>query len=724
MKHFSLLFLSLTALPSAAQSESRDSLALNDSILLNTVTVTAQRPLVRQETDRISYDVKHDADAKTMTVMEMLKKVPFVTVDAENNITVKGSSNFKIYKNGRPNPNFSTNAKEVFQGIPASAVKRIEVITEPGAKYDAEGLDGILNIVMDDEAQFAGFVGNANASWHASGSHSASLWGTVQSGPLTLSANVFGQLQSRSSSENRYESEYHYRESGRISRQQLDGSNKGGHGGGSVELSYELDTLNLITGSLNAWYYNIDIDYAARETMDAATGLPVYSFQSRTLSGSGQNYLDLDGHLDYQHLTSRKGESLNVSYLISTTRLHNKTRQSYFDIVNQPGYTYMGQHRRNNFTEHTLQLDWTRPLWQHHTLDIGAKYILRRNDSDSGQEFDNGQRMVSDFLHTTQVASLYAQYQLKAGPVSLMGGLRYEYSFLQAKFRDGSSADFHRHLSDWVPSLTASWRINDQHSLKLNYAMRINRPGISYLNPARFVTTNSVSEGNPELESSNQHNLTLGYSLLTAKLTMNWNLSANFSDNLLTQYRYVADGIIYDSYGNVGKYRRWGLNTYVQWRPWSGTQWMLNGWLSYVERENESQQLRNTCWQPGFYTQLSQDLPWKLKLTLSLNKQGHYVTGQYGYKDGGPWNYSIQLQRSFLKDDRLTVRAWLYNPFNSSKYAYYRTYTTLGDYTGWSSSRMHSRYAAISITLRIGSLNASVKKTNKTITNDDLQGRK
>ena len=129
MKHFSLLFLSLTALPNAAQSESRDSLALNDSILLNTVTVTAQRPLVRQETDRISYDVKHDADAKTMTVMEMLKKVPFVTVDAENNITVKGSSNFKIYKNGRPNPNFSTNAKEVFQGIPASAVKRIDVIT-------------------------------------------------------------------------------------------------------------------------------------------------------------------------------------------------------------------------------------------------------------------------------------------------------------------------------------------------------------------------------------------------------------------------------------------------------------------------------------------------------------------------------------------------------------------------------------------------------------------
>lgn len=724
MKHISLLLLSLVVLPCAAQSEKGDSLSLNDSIDISEITVTAQRPLVRQETDRISYDVKHDEDAKTQTIIEMLKKVPFVTVDAENNITVKGSSNFKIYKNGRPNPNFSTNAKEVFQSIPASAVKRIEVITEPGAKYDAEGLDGILNIVMDDEAQLVGFVGNANVGWSASGNHHANLWGTVQTGKLTLSANVYGQLQSRSSSRSLNESETVYRESGNVSRDRSEGSNKGGHGGGSIEASYELDSLNLITGSLNAWYYNVDIDYDTWMGMYDANGQTLYSYRSRTLDGSRQKYLDLDGHLDYQHLTHRKGESLNLSYLISTTRLNNKTQYGYFDIVRQPDYTSMGRHSHNNFTEHTLQFDWTRPLWENHTLDLGAKYILRCNDSDSGQEFDNGNRMTSDFLHTTQVAALYAQYKLKAGPLNLMGGLRYEYSYLSAKFRDGSASDFHRNLNDWVPSLTANWRINDQHSVKLNYALRINRPGISYLNPARFVTTTSVTQGNPDLESSNQHNLTLGYSLMTAKLTMNWNLTANFSNDLLTLYRYVNKGIIYSSYGNVGKYRRYGLNTYVQWRPWNGTQWMLNGWLSYVERENENQQIRNTGWQPGFYTQLSQQLPWKLKLTLSLNKQGRYLNGLYGYSDGGPWNYSFQLQRSFLKDDRLTVRAWVYNPFNSSKYEYYHSYTDRGDYTGWSSSRSHSRYAGISLTLRIGSLDASVKKTNKTIRNDDLEGRK
>ena len=104
MKHISLLLFSLMVLPCAAQSEKGDSLSLNDSIDISEITVTAQRPLVRQEADRISYDVKHDEDAKTQTIIEMLKKVPFVTVDAENNITVKGSSNFKIYKNGGPTP--------------------------------------------------------------------------------------------------------------------------------------------------------------------------------------------------------------------------------------------------------------------------------------------------------------------------------------------------------------------------------------------------------------------------------------------------------------------------------------------------------------------------------------------------------------------------------------------------------------------------------------------
>ena len=100
----------------------------NDSITWNKeldgVVVKAQRQLIKQDIDRIAYDVQHDEESKTQTVMDMLRKVPMVTVDGQDNIQVKGNSNFKVYKNGHLDPSLTKNAKEVFKAMPASAVKR------------------------------------------------------------------------------------------------------------------------------------------------------------------------------------------------------------------------------------------------------------------------------------------------------------------------------------------------------------------------------------------------------------------------------------------------------------------------------------------------------------------------------------------------------------------------------------------------------------------------
>ena len=118
-----------------------------ESELLKGVEIVVQKPLVKSDPDKITYSIENDPDSKTSTTMDMLRKVPMVTVDGEDNIKVKGSSSFKIYVNGKPNAMMSTNPKEVLKSLPANSVKEIEVITEPGAKYDAEGIGGILNIV-------------------------------------------------------------------------------------------------------------------------------------------------------------------------------------------------------------------------------------------------------------------------------------------------------------------------------------------------------------------------------------------------------------------------------------------------------------------------------------------------------------------------------------------------------------------------------------------------
>ena len=114
---------------------------------LDAVTVVAKKPLVKTDIDKLSYDVESDPESKTNNILEMLRKVPMVTVDGQDNIKVNNSSSFKVYVNGKPNNMMSNNPSEVLKSMPANTIKKIEVITNPGPKYDAEGVGGILNII-------------------------------------------------------------------------------------------------------------------------------------------------------------------------------------------------------------------------------------------------------------------------------------------------------------------------------------------------------------------------------------------------------------------------------------------------------------------------------------------------------------------------------------------------------------------------------------------------
>lgn len=149
-----------------------DTSLYNKQMQLGEVTVSAQRPLVTTKIDRVAYDIQHDEESKTKNVLEMLRKVPYVSVDGMENITIKGSSNFKIYKNGHEDPAFSgQSVSQVLKSIPANTIKRIEVITDPGAREDAEGAKTILNIVTMDNSGLVGYTATLNTGIDWYGSH-------------------------------------------------------------------------------------------------------------------------------------------------------------------------------------------------------------------------------------------------------------------------------------------------------------------------------------------------------------------------------------------------------------------------------------------------------------------------------------------------------------------------------------------------------------------------
>ena len=148
---------------------------------LNEVRVVAQRPLVKVEVDKLTYSAKDDPDATTSSVLDLLRKVPLVTVDGEDNIRLKGSGNFKFYLNGKPSNMISGNPSQVLKGMPANSVKDIEVITDPGAKYDAEGVGGIINLVTERRAD-DGYTGSVGANGNTLGGYGGNAYLTTKYG--------------------------------------------------------------------------------------------------------------------------------------------------------------------------------------------------------------------------------------------------------------------------------------------------------------------------------------------------------------------------------------------------------------------------------------------------------------------------------------------------------------------------------------------------------------
>ncbi len=690
--------------------------------VLQGVTVMAAAPVVKNEIDRITYNVQNDDDSKTRNVLDMLRKVPLVTVDGKENILVKGSSSYKIYKNGHPDPSMSQNAKEVLKAIPASMIKRIEVITEPGAKYDAEGVTAILNIVTVDGATTRGVTGTVSAGISDRGNPNASAYITTQIGKVVASINYGYHHQTRHKDSQSNENLLHYTDSG---NELLAKSNQLADVDvhyGNIDASYEPDTLNLLSLSFGGYYYTYDADASLQSVMSNAAGQTIYSY-NRLDHTNGNNYFSFDGRFDFQHKTHRPDETLTLSYLLSTSHNKDNTINTYSDIEGTSfPYTGTTKDATENFLEQTAQFDWTRPFAKYHKLETGLKYINRSNKSHSIFDYTGYPEgdTNSRFNHLTQVAAAYMSYTFNKGDWSARAGLRYEFSHLSAKFPDGSQKNFHSNLSDWVPSASLQYRFNTQHSLKYSFSTSISRPGISYLNPAVTESPESKSYGNSELKSAHNYVNSLNYTYIGGKFMVIISPSLQIYTNGITNKQWTEGNVQYSTYIN-GLLMRWAnVNGYVQYNNVNiGTTLMLNTGVGHMYYKVKSLDIRNDGLSFNMYASLTQRIPGDIRFSAYGGCFGGGPEGLYSESDR-QWFYGLGLQRSFLKEDRLTVSLYANNPF--TKNAKWTSRTVKGNYTGYSISRWYQREFSLRVSYRFGSLKASVKKATTTITNDDMVG--
>ena len=690
---------------------------------LDEVVVAQRRKLIKNDIDKLTYDVQHDKTAQTKTTLEILKKIPLVTVDGQENIRVQGSTSFKVYRNGHPDPSLSgQNLKDILKAIPASTIKRIEVITDPGAKYDAEGTTAILNIVMMSNTKLQGVSGKVNSDVNSHGSVRLGTYLITKVGKLTTAVNYNLRKQGRKQTENNREEIYDYVKTGEQKREYGTNSTAATIHFGNIGASYEIDSLNLLTASTTFIGYKADANTQSTAERWNKSNQLIYKFDS-DVTTPGYSYFNLGGRLDYQHKTHLDGEVLTLSYMLAATRQHTIFHQMYNNMVNFPvSYTSYDQNTRNHFTEHTFQIDYVRPFGKHHKLEVGTKYILRYNNSTSLMDYQGTTPdMESKFKHNAQVAAAYLSYIFTAGKWAARAGLRYEFTRMKASYPDGSNADYHANLNDWVPSASLQYKISDGQTLKFSYNTSINRPGIGYLNPAVISTPTAVSFGNANLGSSRNQALHLEYMLVTSKLTLQLSPYYSYTNNGIGHILYEQNRKDVSTYQNVLKSKVFGLSSYTEWTPFTGTSFTLNADIRYARITLPTPSIKNSGCGGGIYFNWEQKIPWELTLTTSIG--GEYGNRIYDpYAIEGHWfYYDFTLTRRFFKD-KLTVSISAESPFIKERSSTYRI--VQGDYTGYERSVMYPQRFNIGFSWSFGKLKASVKRAARSIENDDLVGSK
>ena len=623
-----------------------------NATMLKGVEIVAQKPLVKMDVDKMSYNVAEDEDSKSNTVLDRLRKVPMVTVDGQDNISVNGSSSFKVYVDGMPNAMFSANPSMVFKSMPATAVKSIEVVTNPGAKYDAEGAAGILNIVMNKQnPQAAQSLNGYNGTVRASAG-TKQLGGSVfingQQGKFSYSANVMTSYNKPGNTTTETEQ---IQTNGNSQLLTSDNDLKTPFTMGSLTLGYQIDSMSVLNLTAQVNSMSMKTTGTSLTTMSGPAYGDGFSYDSSTEMKNSRT--SFNGSLDYQRFFNRDHtQSLALTYQLeyspSKTEMTNlfNTKSTIMDLTNR--YS----ENKNKTTSHTFQVDYTMPIATGQTLSLGGKLQLHDATADSKYYLQDvyDPTTSSEYEYKNSILAGYGEYAGTFNKLGVKAGVRYEHTWQDVEYHLGNGEDFKKNYGSLVPTASLQYTLSQGSNLGLTYNMRISRPGISYLNPYVDKTNPiALSYGNPELDVEKNHNVSLVYNLFTSKLMVNLNLHHNFVDNAISQYSfYDAEGLLNTTYGNIVKRHQTGLNGYVNYLMTKNTRIFFNGGLNYTDLRSTALDQSNSGWTGTAMIGVQQTLPWDLKLSaFAITSTKSYTLQGWS---GGFNLLTASVSKSLLKD--------------------------------------------------------------------------
>ena len=685
---------------------------------LKQVEIVANRPLIQSLDDKVVYNVENDPSAKASNAIDLLRKTPFVTVDGNDNIQLNGQSNFKVLLNGKETALFALNLKDALKSFPGSLVKKVEIITSPSAKYDAEGIGGIINIITDKK--IAGSNGSISSYASTLSQYQGSANFNIRTGKIGITsfANTsgsFSNIKSKNINDTRTIGASPYLQrtlnGDRLSR------NLGSSG--ALEVSYDIDSVN----SLSAYG---NLGKGSREStlnQSILTKLPNQVFTNGNLNILTEGETPSFGYgLDYIR-KGKKNREEEFTIRLNGQLSKNRSLTNSFQADALTNLDLINNNREKN-AEYTIQTDYIKPITTTRKFEIGLKVIARKAVSDYESlfrtnvtnPFTPNPGNSNNFEYLQQVYSSYISYQFKLGEYAFRTGLRAEHTEVDGDFIT-TGTPVEQSYTNLIPNVQVTHKWNDKFSSVLSYNVRLQRPSITNLNPFIYNTDPlNITFGNPELTAQTFHFVNLQTRFIKGNTFAGLTLYGSLSNNMISQYALFnpTTGVTSNTSGNIGKEQQFSaivnFNTRINKFSFG-----INGILRYNSVKSTIEQ---PLLQKGFSGSTFFNGNYKLSDWFTLSGSGGVMKQSYTVLGRGATfiPYQINVGYTLIKDKltgAVNFNNFLKKSFDNKSYvensSFYQENNSISPY----------RVTFFGLTYRFGSLKENVSR-KKGVDNDDL----
>lgn len=528
------------------------------------VAVVAKRATYVNAIDKKVFYTNDDLIGKSGSVTDLLKNIPSVTVDIEGDINLRGADAMVLI-NGKPSAMLKLNQADALQQIPANSIEKIEVITNPSAKYKPDGTAGIINIVLKKNKTL-GLNGSVIANYGTNNRYNGNVSANLNTGKF----NFFGGYGYRQDDRNRFNTEWRCKTDSLnvVSYTDIHSNDKSRPVSHifNAGVDYKLNDKNQFGVSGNYNYRTFTRTEVLNTLFEDASKTVTKNFDRDRIDYETQKSLELAAN--YKHSFDKDGHELNVDY---TTSISDELEDNHYtNIIYFPltPNTFDNTRIKQGDHESQLSVQYSNPLTEKSKLETGYLLETLNNDMDFYGESKNlttnlwekDAQVSNHFIYTENINVLYGTYEREFGKFAAMAGLRAEVASLKGNQVTIDSVTTNNYFRIY-PSLHMSYKLSDINEFQLNYSHRIRRPEGDEMNPfPEYQNPYSLRVGNPGLKPEDIHSIEMGYQYKKDVSTFISTLYYRYKYNSVTSVtKYINDSVMVTRNENLSKNNSLGL---------------------------------------------------------------------------------------------------------------------------------------------------------------------